>query len=202
MKQKLIIMIFSALLITGCQDNTSKNEVWIPALHETSFSYLQSRGERLLATWEKVQNDLELQSTDSTDYEMSLIKKNLQALLYYDVPITEVRQLIYDAGRLYALDRHPETLGHLALAKQKLGVMQTQGNHILRLALQEPRIMIEELLETLALADQAKGSNNQAELSSVVTAQFQDLGDNVNLMAIKGDLILTGVEFNQKQQAH
>jgi hypothetical protein len=62
--------------------------------------------------------------------------------------------------------------------------------------------MIEELLETLALADQAKGSNNQAELSSTVTAQFQDLGDKVNLMAIKGDLILTGVEFNQEQQAH
>jgi len=39
-----------------------------------------------------------------------------------------------------------------------------------------------------------------AELSDAVTGQFSELGHKVNMMAIKGDLVLSGTDFNQTQQ--
>ena len=60
--------------------------------------------------------------------------------------------------------------------------------------------MIEKLRETLEQERQTTSTKDLVELSRSAAAQFSDLGHKINIMAIKGDLILSGVDFNQTTQ--
>jgi len=108
--------------------------------------------------------------------------------------------LIYDAGRLHALNRHDATLEHLNRADHLLSEIETHGNTSLHQALQEPRVMIEKLRETLEQERQTTSTKYLVELSHSAAAQFSTLGHKINMMANKGDLILSGVDFNPTKQ--
>jgi hypothetical protein len=188
------------LMLTGCQDPTVERGAWVPALEDTGFSYLKTSSERLQASLSELQSDLGQGKLEEARQEIENVQKYIRALVYYDIPITEVRQLVYDAGRLHALNRHEAMLAHLNRANHLLGEIETHGNASLHKALQEPRVMIEKLRETLEQERQTTSTKDLVELSRSAAAQFSDLGHKVNIMAIKRDLVLSGVEFNQTKQ--
>jgi hypothetical protein len=187
-------------MLAGCQDPTIERGTWVPALEDTGFSYLETASERLRASLSELQSDLNRGQLTEARQEVEIAQKHIHALIYYDIPITEVRQLIYDAGRFHALNRHEAMLEHLNRADHLLGEIESHGNVSLHQALQEPRIMIEKLRETLDQERRTTSTKHPLELSRSAAAQFSALGHKVNMMAIKGDLILSGVEFQQTTQ--
>lgn len=199
MKHMMILMTCGLVVLTGCQDSSIERGVWVPTLEDTGFTHLHTAGERLQASLSELQTDLTQGKIETARQEVEKAQKHIRTLIYYDIPITEVRQLIYDAGRLHALNRHDATLEHLNRADHLLGEMETHGNSSLSQALQEPMGMIERLRQTLEQERRATSTKYLKELSHSAAAQFSDLGHKVNMMAIKGDLILSGVEFNQSK---
>jgi hypothetical protein len=200
MRHIAVALACALLMLAGCQDPTIERGAWVPALEDTGFSYLKTSSERLQTSLSELQSDLGQGKLEEARQEIENAQKHIRALVYYDIPITEVRQLVYDAGRLHALNRHEAMLAHLNRANHLLGEIETHGNASLHKALQEPRVMIEKLRETLEQERQTAPTKYQVELSRSAAAQFSDLGHKVNIMAIKGDLILSGVDFNQTIQ--
>ncbi len=200
MRSSMAVVACALLLLTGCQDSSVERGAWVPALEDTGFSHLKTAGERLQASLSELQSDLNQGRIEDARQKIEKTQKHTRALIYYDIPITEIRQLIYDAGRLHALNRHDPTLEHLNRADHLLGEIDAHDNTSLHQALQEPRIMIERLRETLEQERQTTSTKYLVELSHSAAAQFSDLGHKVNMMAIKRDLILSGVEFNQTKQ--
>ena len=99
---------------------------------------------------------------------------------FYFVPMSETRQLVYDADRLFYLGRIPEAKRKLGRAKDfLLGVGQAE-RHRLRKPANELVLLLDELLLTI---DKAPGN---------APAKFQLVGDRINLMLLKGDLVLSG----------
>jgi hypothetical protein len=200
MRHIAVALACALLMLAGCQDPTIERGAWVPALEDTGFSYLKTSSERLQASLSKLQSDLGQGKLEDARQEVENAQKQIIALVYYDIPITEVRQLVYDAGRLHALNRHEAMLAHINRANHLLGEIKTHGNASLHKALQEPRVMIEKLRETLEQERQTTSTKYLMELSRSAAAQFSALGHKVNMMAIRGDLILSGVDFNQTKQ--
>jgi hypothetical protein len=200
MRHITIVLACVLVILTGCQKSAVERGSWVPALEDTGFSYLKTAAEHLEASLAEIQSNLNQGKLDKTHQELEDVQKNIRALVYYGIPITEVRQLVYDAGRLHALNRHVAMLEHLNRADQLLGEIETHGNPSLRQALQEPRVMIETLRETLEQEHQATSTKYLVTLSLSAADQFSALGHKINMMAIKGDLILSGDDFNQTKQ--
>ncbi|MBN1957590.1 MAG: hypothetical protein JW773_05250 [Desulfuromonadales bacterium] len=194
------VLACALFMLTGCQDSAVERAAWVPALEDTGFSHLKTAGERLQASLSELQSSLNQGKVEDARQEVEKAQKHIRALVYYEIPITEVRQLVYDAGRLHALDRQEATLEHLNRADHLLGEIDAHGDTSLHQALQEPRVMIEKLREALEQERQTTSTKYLVELSHSAAAQFSDLGHKVNMMAVKGDLILSGVEFNQTNQ--
>jgi hypothetical protein len=109
-------------------------------------------------------------------------------LVLYDIPITEVRQLVYDAGRLYALGRHPQAgryLDRAARLMQQVG--ETDGPTVLNKSTE-----ILRLIKDLRLG--------MEENPASVPEKFESLGHKVNMMALKSSLVLSGVHFLEKNK--
>jgi hypothetical protein len=62
--------------------------------------------------------------------------------------------------------------------------------------------MIEKLRETLEQERQTTSNKDLEDLSKSAAAQFSELGHKANMMVIKGDLILSGVDFIQTNQGN
>lgn len=200
MKHISVALTCALLILTGCQDNAIEWGAWVPALEDTGFSHLKTAGERLQASLSELQSDLSQGNVEEARQEVEKAQKHIRALVYYEIPITEVRQLVYDAGRLHALNRHDATPEHLNRADLLLGEIESHGSTSLHQAQQEPRVMIEKLRETLEQERQTTSTKYLVELSHSAAAQFSDLGHKVNMMVVKGDIILAVVEFNQTKQ--
>jgi hypothetical protein len=200
MKQITVLMICALLALSACRDGAVQQGIWKPVLEDTDFSHLRTTGERLQVSLVTLRSNLAKGQVSEARRSLEGAEEKVRILMYYDIPITEVRQLIYDAGRLQALNRYDETLENLHRADQLLGDIGAHGNLSLQHALQVPRVMIEKLRETLEQQRQTTSTKYVAELSDAVTGQFSELGHKVNMMAIKGDLVLSGTDFNQTQQ--
>lgn len=186
------LILFAFFILSACRDGSIQKDTWVPTLEQTSFTHLQSIGRRLESTAKDCQQNLDNNELSKARKNLDKVKEDIQVLLYYDIPITEVRQLIYDAGRLHALDRHQETVAHLNKADELLDEVGRHGNEALRQALQEPKTMIDKLRNTLEEERNAVSTKYLVEISKSVARQFATLGHKVNMMAIKSDLILSG----------
>ncbi|ORJ55851.1 hypothetical protein [Geothermobacter hydrogeniphilus] len=149
-------------------------------MENSDFRYLKDAHERVRAELEKVQRALADQDTAAARAALKKTREKFAQLEQYYLPMTEVRQLIYDADRVYYLGRATETAKKLRRAKTLLTrISQTGGEPVSSAALKVV-VMIDELLETMV-----------GEPTRVPT-KLKTLGEKINLMAIKGDLILAG----------
>ena len=105
-------------------------------------------------------------------------------LRFYYLPITEVRQLVYDADRLFYLKEVDKTQQKLRLANKLLVEIAESGGQNLKTSVNEAVLMIDGLLL------------NMQESSDKVPDKFREVGLHINLMATKGELILSSAEFH------
>jgi hypothetical protein len=173
--------------LPGCR--SEKTTPWVPDLEETGFSYLEETARRIRESQQQAQQDLAEGRTDDARVSLQRAAEAAAVLVLYDIPITEVRQLVYDAGRLYALDRHQQAERKLDRAA---GLMQqiggSDGPTLLREST-EVFLLIKDLLLSMEV--------NPAS----VPEKFKSLGHKVNLMALKSGLVLSGAEFTSKTKS-
>jgi hypothetical protein len=109
---------------------------------------------------------------------------SLLKLRCYDIPMTEVRQLIYDSDRVFYLGQVDKAQQKLRATKKRLLDIARFGGSNLDKPMNKLILMIDDLLL------------NIQESSDVVPEKFRKVGHEANLMATKGGLILSNVEFD------
>jgi hypothetical protein len=177
----VVVAAVAGVLLCRLADRDSKP--WIPVLEPTGFEYLDASASRaleeVLAAHARIRAQDQEGAAESLDRAVDAMIK----LERYFIPLTEVRELVYDADRLFYLGETNGAKQKLEQAKHRLlGVASLQKASFLS-AVEEAVLKIDELL--LAL----DGSRPEAgEL-------LGEVGHRVNLMVLKGDLVLANVQF-------
>lgn len=177
------LLLTGMLLLGGCQLFQSQPRPWVPVLENTSFHYLNDavrQGvEKLEASREMIRSGQAARAGETLDEALLALLK----LQNYYLPFTEARQLIYDADRLYFLKASSEALDKLNAAKEKLVEVSSRNRDGVKKSVNEIILMIEDL--------QVAIESNPAAAAE----KFRAVGQRVNLMAIKGELILGSGEL-------
>ena len=177
----IIIAISALLLFTWCQ---SKDEPWIPVLEDTRFNYLDTSVTKVLKILENTTNQLTKDDYKSANQSLLNAENALLILKDYYIPLTEIRQLIYDADRIYYLKRIAESKTKLEEARVLLQKINQQA---ISQSLNEP------IMEVIQMIDDCILTLDKNFPESI--AKLKNLGHKINLMIFKGDLILSGIQF-------
>ena len=78
---------------------------WIPVLEDTSFTYLDDSIDYIISDINEAGKELE--DGDAADVKNSLehTMRDILKLKQYYIPMTSVRQYVYDSERLFMLDK-------------------------------------------------------------------------------------------------
>jgi len=175
---KLILLLILLVLLDGCRDRAG--QAWAPGLEETGYSYLADTTDRALD---------HLQQAAGADAEarseaIEQARQQLLALQRYFIPLTEVRQQLYDADRLDFNGELTRAGEHLKLARQKL----------LEIAEQNSTGVRDKLLD---LVDECDKLLHQLDLDGQPHKNaFDALVHEVNLLLTRGELVLAGSHFS------
>jgi len=173
---------FWALWTAGCNLKEESSTPWIPVLEKTDFNYLESAVSRATKAVEEAMNSFQ-NGTKNESKAMQLARESLLELELYYVPMTKVRQLIYDADRLYYLGENDQMKTDLLEANKILTRITESRIYNLESSVNELILMIDELVLKLN------------ESSPDVHKAFRKVGYRTNMMLVKGELIMSGQDF-------
>ncbi len=189
MKRKsFVFLMMSSFLLSllsgtsGCRPSERPPEPWVPVLEDTSFSYLKDSVSEAVATLEEARKRIRDGEQGSEALLQPAIDSLLKLRLYY-VPMTEVRQLVYDADRLFYLKQGQQAQERLNRASEMLVSIATADGLHLEESVNELISMIDDLVV------------NIQESSASASEKLRDVGHRVNFMCLKGELVLSGDEF-------
>jgi hypothetical protein len=173
-------------MVSACEPSQKAPEPWIPVLEDTDYRYLRDSVSQSFTSVKTASHELrsgqEAKSAEALENAMDSLAK----LHFYYVPMTEVRQLIYDADRLYYLKQADKTEQKLTAATKLLVDMAKSDGQNVEQPINELILMIDDLLV------------NMQESSDKVSEKFAEVGHHVNLMAVKGEIILSGTKFHDE----
>ena len=172
------LLLLGALFLGGCQLSQTQPGPWVPVLENASFHFLNDAVNRSVMQVEETREMLHSGESGKAGEVLDEALLSLLKLQHYYLPVTEARQLIYDADRLYYLKASSETLEKLLAAKEKLIDVSNHNGEGVKKSVKEAILMIEDL--------QVAIESNPA----IVAEKFRAVGERINLMAIKGELIL------------
>jgi hypothetical protein len=170
-------------VISACDQSQKTVEPWVPVLEDTAFSYLRESVSQSIAAVNEATRELDAGQEAGSREALHRALDSLMNLHFYYLPITEVRQLVYDADRLFYLKEVEKTQQKLLAANRLLVGVAKSGGQNLEKSVNEAVLMIDDLLL------------NIQESSDRVPEKFREVGHHVNFMATKGELILSSVKF-------
>jgi DNA-directed RNA polymerase subunit F len=173
------------LPLAACQEQPQ--QPWIPVLEQADFTYLHDAVAEVRHAVDRASAQLRSGANARAAVDLAEAGHALLKLEQYFLPMTEVRQLIYDADRIYFLGLKQEAAAKLRLARAQLEQVGKADGESLEKAVSEVIVMIEALQRSMESEPQA------------VPEKMRQLGERVNLMVIKGELILAGVTFQQER---
>lgn len=182
---KKILLILILLISIGCDNEKAKQE-WNPIFEETHFEYLETNINRSLSLindlYEEADNDRKI-----TPEKLHQTKNRLLELKDYYIPLTTIRQKIYDAERYFKLND----------MKKSRTLLNDSKSIIISLELKtRNKVFDKVILDLNAVVNEAVASlDNDDRLDTY--NKMKRLGEHVNLMLYRGDLILSGVEFDE-----
>ena len=180
----LLVLGLLVGIMSACGQPQKTREPWIPVLEDTGFSYLKGSVSQALTAVSRALHDVHAGPGERREENLQVAMDSLMKLHYYYLPMTEVRQLIYDADRLFYLKEVDKAQQKLRAANRLLVEVAKSGGQNLEKSLNEAVLMIDGLLL------------NMQESSDKVPDKFREVGLHVNLMATKGELILSSAEFH------
>lgn len=191
-----LLAVVALTMLISCQDSSVPRGYWVPEIEETGFGYLRDIGGQVKTAVQLARVQLSEGKTSDAMDTLTKAEDEMKLLVYYDIPITEARQLVYDASRLHAMERHEDSLAHLDRAERVLNTITAHGTTMVVETLQKILTMVDELQGLLGEEQRMTSPKLSAEGSLKVAAKFQELGHKINMMAIKSDLVLSGAHFN------
>ena len=188
----------SLVILASCQQEPPvARGSWTPAVEQTGFEYLDQAAKRILQSVRQGKAAL-LVDRRAAGASLAEAEDAVRVLLFYDIPITEARQLIYDAARLHALVRHQDAIQHLDKANQTLDKINRHVSANVRKAVVDLQSQVVALRTVIETEQKAVSPQRQAEISNDVSRKFQALGHSVNMMALKSDMVLSGADFSEE----
>lgn len=186
MRKGLCLLVLGLFvgIVSACEQSQKTQEPWIPVLEDTGFSYLRDSVSQALTAVDKASHEVHASPEARSGEDLQKAMDSLMKLHFYYLPITEVRQLIYDADQLFYLKEVDKTQQKLRAANRLLVDVAKSGGQNLETSVNEAVLMIDDLLL------------NIRESSDKVPEKFKEVGHHVNLMATKGELILSSTEFH------
>ena len=164
----------------ACRLSQKTPESWIPVLEGTSFVYFSEPLSRALEATQAAKDRIASNQVPEAEEALQAAKESLSRLQFYFIPMTEIRQRVYDADRLFFLGQIPEAKRKLDQAKDLLRGIGEAERHRLRKTADDLVLLLDELLLTI---DQDPADAPE---------KFRLVGNRVNLMLLKGDLVLSG----------
>lgn len=175
-------LAFIILFLFSCHQEDNE---WNPIFEDTSFNYLKTNVERSLSMVDDAYSEAKYSNEASIQEKLLKAKNRLIELKDYYIPLTTVRQKIYDAERYLKLNATNDSMKQLIDSKtiiESLGMMTK--NTVFDKVLLDLNSMIDEVI--ISLRDDAKRNTYN---------RMKTLGEHLNLMLYRGDLILSGIDI-------
>jgi len=187
MIKRNLLWLGGLLVASGiaCQFFQSTAQPWIPVMEETSFHYLNVPLDEAMVAVQHATSEVTTERYAAADQSLRDASRSLAKLRRFYVPLTEVRQLIYDADRLFYLKRYEMTRKKLAQAKAIMLNMASTGGPMLKTPVEEIIVALDDLLITIEISRDG------------TLEKLGALGHRVNLMLLRGELILADAKFNE-----
>ena len=182
--RKNIIFGFILLALIGCKKETQE---WNPIFENTSFNYLNTEIERSISIIDEASSETLKDNRESLQGKLHQVKSRLLEIKDYYIPLTTVRQKIYDAERFYKLEDIKKSEKLLNDSKSILKTVDSAAkNQVFDKVTLQLESMIDEVI--LSLDDKS---------GSITYSKMKTLGEHINLILEKGDLVLSGIEFTK-----
>jgi hypothetical protein len=184
MQKKIILGFILLAFMTGCQ---KESQEWNPIFENTSFDYLYTEIERSISIIDEASSETLKGNEGAINEKLNQAKNSLLEIKGYYLPLTTVRHKIYDAERFLKLKEIKKTENLLTDSKSILKSIDSAAkNQVFDKVILELESMIDKTI--LSLDDKSK---------STTYNNMKTLGEHINLMLSKGDLVLSGVEFSR-----
>jgi len=178
------LLVFILLILFGCQQEKFE---WNPIFEETNFDYFNTNIERSLSSIDDAYLEASENKQTSIQEKLSQAKNRLLEIKDYYVPLTTVRQKIYDAERYFKLTDIKKSEKLLEDSKSIITSLDlTTKNKVFDKVILDLNSMINEVITSL---DENSKLNTYNKMKT--------LGEHVNLMLYRGDLVLSGIEFEK-----
>jgi len=181
---KKIFLVLIVFVLLGCQQ---KSQEWNPIFEDTNFDYLKTNIERSLALIDDAYTELKFDKEASIQEQLLKAKNRLIELKDYYVPLTTIRQKIYDAERYFKLNDIKKSAKLLKNSKSIIESLEVKTqNKVFDKVMLDFNSMINEVIISLD-EDSKRDTYNR----------MKTLGEHLNLMLYRGDLILSGIELEK-----
>jgi hypothetical protein len=181
---KKYLLVFILLVLVGCQQEKTE---WNPIVEETNFGYFNTNIERSLSLIDDAYLEASENKQQSIQEKLSQAKKTLLEIKDYYVPLTTVRQKIYDAERYYKLKDIKKSEKLLEDSKLLITSLDiTTKSKVFDKVILELNSMINEVITSFHEGSKPNTYN-----------KMKALGEHVNLMLFKGGLVLSGIDFDK-----
>ena len=178
--RRMMVVVVLLVLMVACrsQDRTP----WIPVLEQSDYVYLT---DTLALALERLPSSVRLQEDPQLALEdLASARHELLKMQHYYLPLTEARQLVYDADRLLYLGQPASSRAKLEQCLAVFQDMGRKGGPGVQNAMDKAGVQVERLLPLL--------DGRPVEVADA----FRVLGESINLMLLKGDLVLAGAVFS------
>ncbi|MBU2648670.1 hypothetical protein KKI24_28440 [bacterium] len=180
-----ITLLFSILLVlSGCE---KESQPWNPVFEETSFDYINTEIDRSLVLIDEAYAEAAKSKQPSIQEKLQHAKARLLQIKDYYVPLTTVRQKIYDAERYYQLNNIKKSKSLLEDAKSIVASLEaaTTSENFDKVILE----IISMINEVMATFDGDSKTNT--------TRKMKKAGEHINMILLKGDLVLSEINFEK-----
>ena len=181
---KKYLLAFILLILLGCQQEKYE---WNPIFEETDFGYFKTNIERSLALIDDAYSEANKNKEESIQEKLYQVKNRLLKIKDYYVPLTTVRQKIYDAERYFKLNDIKKSEKLLIDSKSIIRSLDLMTkNEVFDKVILDLNSMINEVITSL---------DEDSKLNTY--NKMKKLGEHINLMLARGDLVLSGIEFDK-----
>ncbi len=157
-------------------------EAWQPVIEDTRFDYLQDILKPAVPAADSLEKIIRRKAPEAAS-AATRVQTTCAKLTDYYIPLTEVRQLIFDADRFYYLKEKERALANLRQAIRLMEQLETSRHPQMAEALNALILLVKKVALNL--------ENDAPELNE----SFRQAGHRVNMMLYKGELILSDEQF-------
>lgn len=168
--------------------NYKEDKSWMPVLEQSGFDYLNDSMDILIKDLKEAEDEFRQGQSDELNKSLHHTMKDLLKLKMYYIPMTQIRQNVYDADRLYLIGKFEEAKNRLEKSAELLLQIGKLESKTLKNAANELRILLNEL---------AVGIETGAEN---IKSKFKTAGEKANLMLLKGGLLITDIKFKEAEE--